>query len=273
MAKTYYKTVRQNRRSWHGNIQYNVGETVSLPVVAYPVLCTDTVLHASEKPLDALKYAGDLDCKLLEVSGDEIVHEDDKCGFFSLSVVREVPNSEKDALYGFSYNEVINPVIPYKIKCKLTDKDRENLKQWVSVSDSIKTSISASVSDSVRVSVRASASASILNSIRDSVMDSVMGSIWNSVRASVIGAILHSSWNSVRASVWYSVEDSAWAYIGSLFPAIDKWAYIDHKNGDYPFQPGVDLWKRGFIPTHVNGRWILYHPVVGKPAKLVWEGF
>ena len=273
MAKTYYKTVRQNRRSWHGNIQYNVGETVSLPVVAYPVLCTDTVLHASEKPLDALKYAGNLDCKLLEVSGDEIVHGDDKCGFFSLSVVREVPNSEKDALYGFSYNEVINPVIPYKIKCKLTDKDRENLKQWVSVSDSIMESIRAFVGDSVRVSVRASASASILNSIRDSVMESIMGSIWNSVRVSVIGAILHSSWNSVPASVWYSVEDSAWAYIGSLFPAIDKWAYIDHKNGDYPFQPGVDLWKRGFIPAHVNGRWILYHPVVGKPARLVWEGF
>ena len=261
MAKTYYKTVRRDLKSWYGNVQYEVGREVSVPAVRKPKLCTDTVLHASEKPLDALKYAGKLDCTLLEVSGDEVVQGYDKSGFFSLSVVREIPDSEKDALYGFSYNEAIHPVNPCKIKCKLTKKDRENLKQWVLVNDSI------------GVSVRASVSASILDSIRNSVMDSVMDSIWNSVRASVIGSILHSSWNSVPAPVWYSVEDSAWAYIGSLFPAIDKWAYINHKKGDYPFQPGVDLWKRGFIPAHVNGRWILYHPVVGKPARLVWEGF
>ena len=251
MAKTYYKTVRRDLKSWYGNVQYEVGREVSVPAVRKPKLCTDTVLHASEKPLDALKYAGKLDCTLLEVSGDEVVQGYDKSGFFSLSVVREIPDSEKDALYGFSYNEAIHPVNPCKIKCKLTKKDRENLKQWAFVSDPIGASIKALAWNSVRTSISASATAS------------VGLSVWGSIRGSIRG--------SIENSIEDSIENSIWIYIGSLFPAIDKWAYIDHKKGDYPFQPGVDLWKRGFIPAHVNGRWILYHPVVGKPAKLVWE--
>ena len=263
MAKTYYKTVRRDLKSWYGNVQYEVGREVSVPAVRKPKLCTDTVLHASEKPLDALKYAGKLDCTLLEVSGDEVVQGYDKSGFFSLSVVREIPDSEKDALYGFSYNEAIHPVNPCKIKCKPTKKDRENLKQWAFVSDSIGASIEAPVWKSVRTSISASATASVGHSVWGSVRDFIWRSVWGSVRSSV----RNFAWGSVEDSI----EDFIWIYIGSLFPAIDKWAYIDHKKGDYPLQPGVDLWKRGFIPIHVNGKWKLYHLVVGKPAEPVWE--
>ena len=129
MSKIYYKTVRRNLKSWHGNLQYEVGKEISLPVVKEPQLCTNTVLHASETPLDALQYASALDCALLEVSGDEVIHGEDKSsGFYSLSVIREIPDSEKDSMYGFSYNEAIHPIDPCEITSELMERDKENLK-------------------------------------------------------------------------------------------------------------------------------------------------
>ena len=88
---------------------------------------------------------------------------------------------------------------------------------------------------------------------------------WDSVRASVwasVGA-------SVRASVRDSVGASVRAYIGSLFPNIKKWKYIDHKEGEYPFKPSVDLWKRGLVPSFDGNIWRLH---AGIEAKIVWEG-
>lgn len=35
---------------------------------------------------------------------------------------------------------------------------------------------------------------------------------------------------------WASVRDSVGAYIGSLFPNIQKWKFIEHKAGEYPFK-------------------------------------
>lgn len=84
---------------------------------------------------------------------------------------------------------------------------------------------------------------------------------WDSIRASIR--------DSVRNSVRDSVGDSVWAYMGSLFPNIKKWKYIDHKEGEYPFQPAVELWKKGFVPGFDGKKWRLH---AGKKAKIVWEG-
>jgi hypothetical protein len=56
--------------------------------------------------------------------------------------------------------------------------------------------------------------------------------------------------------------------VGSLFTKIDKWKYIKHESGVYPFQPAVDLWKRGFIPSYDGKVWRLHQ---GKEAKIVYE--
>ena len=76
-------------------------------------------------------------------------------------------------------------------------------------------------------------------------------SVWNSVGASV--------WDSVGDSVWDSVWDSVGAYIGSLFNIWD---------GDYKFQPAVDLWKRGLVASFDGKTWRLHS---GKNAKIVYE--
>jgi hypothetical protein len=70
------------------------------------------------------------------------------------------------------------------------------------------------------------------------------------------------------ASVGASVCDSVWAYQGSLFTKITDWKYIKHESGIYPYQPSVDLWKRGFVPSFDGKIWRLHQ---GKDMKVVYE--
>jgi hypothetical protein len=170
---------------------------------------------------------------------------------------------------GYRLSEVLFPVNPLLLpKSTPTDADIALLKQWDSVG--------ASVWASVWASVRASVGASVRDSVRDSVWNSVWDSVWDSVWASVRASVWDSVWDSVRDSVWASVWDSVWAsvwdsvraYIGSLFPAITKWEYVNHNPGVYPFQPVVDLWRRGLVPSYDGQTWRLHS---GPKAEIVWE--
>jgi hypothetical protein len=127
------------------------------------------------------------------------------------------------------------------------------LKKWNSVWESVWESVGNSVWESVWESV----GNSVWNSVWDSVWESVGDSVWESVR------------DSVRESVWDSVRDSVWAYTGSLFPNIKKWKYIKHRKGEYPYQPAVDLWKQGLVPSFDGKTWRLHG---GPKAEILWEG-
>ena len=98
----------------------------------------------------------------------------------------------------------------------------------------------------------------------NSVWDSVGGSVWDSVWASVGASV----GDSVRASVWDSVRDSVWVYAGSFFQ-LKKWKIGSKTFKDYPFQCGVDLWKKGLVPSYDGEIWRLYS---GEKAEVVWEG-
>jgi len=50
-----------------------------------------------------------------------------------------------------------------------------------------------------------------------------------------------------------SVWDSVGAYTGNFF-SINKWKYIKHKKGEYPYQSAVDLWKNGLVFIEYGGR-------------------
>jgi hypothetical protein len=57
--------------------------------------------------------------------------------------------------------------------------------------------------------------------------------------------------------------------MGSLFPNIKEWRYTEKLNTEgYPFQPCVDLWKRGFVVSFDGKVWRLHS---GKDAKIVYE--
>ena len=138
---------------------------------------------------------------------------------------------------GYRLSEVLFPINPLLLpKITPTEADIILLKQW----------------------------ASVFSSVGDSVFSSVWDSVWASVGASVFSSV----WDSVFSSVWDSVWDSVGAYIGSLFPAITKWEYVNHTPGVYPFQSAANLWRRGLVPSYDGKQWRLHS---GPTAEIVWE--
>ncbi|MHA1167955.1 MAG: hypothetical protein ACTSRU_09050 [Candidatus Hodarchaeales archaeon] len=251
----YYKIAKSDGWDFHTgktiNYRDNIGKIVKCqcPNEGKPKLCTNTVIHASEKVLDALRYAK-LPCSIYRVEGKSVISDNNKVGFKELEIIEEIPESEFDELLGFKYSEVINPINPLEIDNDPCEEDWNNLREWASVKASVKASVGASVRGSVK------------DSVRDSVWDSVGDSVRASVRASVRGSVEDSVWDSFWVFVWNSVGNSVRAYMGSLFHITD-WKYINHKQGKYPFQSGVDLWKRGFIPIKIDGKWKLWSKARG----------
>jgi hypothetical protein len=176
-------------------------------------------------------------------------------------IIDAIEQSGLEKKLGYKYAEALFPVNPLLLNFGVepTKHDIKLLEQWASISvrDSVRDSVEASVGvwDSVEASVWDSIEASV--SVWDSVWASI--SVWDSVRDSV----------SVRDRVWDSVEASVEAYIGSMLPGVKKWRYIDHKKGIYPFQPAVDLWYRGLVPSFDGKLWRLHS---GPDAMIVWEG-
>ena len=105
----------------------------------------------------------------------------------------------------------------------------------------------------------------------DSVWDSVGAGVRARVRAgvgySVWDSVWASVWDSVRASVRDSVGESVWAYSGSFF-RIPIWKYVKHPKGKYPYQPLVDLWNQGLVPSFDDTTWRLH---AGPKAKIVYS--
>jgi len=97
--------------------------------------------------------------------------------------------------------------------------------------------------------------------------DSVGGSVRDSVGDSVGNSVRDSVWDSVWGSVRDSVGDSVGGYTGSFFK-IQKWKYIQHKKGAYPYQSVVKLWMLGLVPSFDGEIWRLHG---GHNAKILFE--
>jgi len=91
------------------------------------------------------------------------------------------------------------------------------------------------------------------------------------VRNKVVVSKWALEWDEVmRASVGESAGQSVEAYFGHIFaPVVDSWRFVDHEPGVYPFQPAVDLWNRGFVPSFDGKLWRLH---AGRQAQEVWKG-
>ena len=156
----------------------------------------------------------------------------------------------------------LHPIVhPFKDvkKKKVSKKDIENLKKWDSAGfHSVWDSVWDYARDSVRGSVGESVRGSVgFHSVGDSVLGSVRGSVGDSVRGSVWGFVEGFVGGSMRISVW----DFVWAYCSSFFQ-LDKWKGVN------PFQCGIDLWNRGFVPSFDGEVWRLHQ---GVNAEVVYE--
>ena len=171
------------------------------------------------------------------------IDEDDTPDWFTdehkLEAMRAFRKWKKETYALIKIKEARSPINPLQKIYKPTQRDIELLKDWASVWNSV--------------------GASVWDSVWDSVGASVGASVGDSVGASVRASVGASVWDSVGDSVWDSVWDSVGAYIGSLFNIWD---------GDYKFQPAVDLWKRGLVASFDGKTWRLHS---GKNAKIVYE--
>jgi len=199
-----------------------------------------------------------------EIKGNSKIFSVDKQRYEYMKLDNPLSDDEIKAMcreiepeLGYKLSEALYPVNPLLLpKAIVNDEDLELLKQWCSVWNSVWDS----VGNSVRYSFESSVWYSVGNSVGNSIGDSVWDSVWDSVR------------NGVRNSFGYSVGNSVWdsvvAYIGSLFPGINKWKYKNHKQGQYPFQSAVNLWYRGLVPSFDGKIWRLHS---GEKAEVVWQ--
>ena len=134
---------------------------------------------------------------------------------------------------------IVKPVVnPLDKKRKgVTAKDKERLEEWIKVRDSVRNS-------------------SIMATVWDTVWDtSARGTVWEAVRNTV--------WDSVSER---TDRDTVYAYLSSFFQ-LDEWKNIKRKKGEPPFQPCVDLWESGLIPSFDGKTWRLH----GDEGKILYK--
>jgi hypothetical protein len=235
--------------------------------------------------IEGLLYSFNINKKIfeVEVGGKSVIYNQFKQRFEKQTIIRECSFDEIKVLalqeeekLGYKLSEALFPFHPFHVEGKLNrSKHIELLKQWASVGasvwDSVGASVGASVRDSVWASVGdsvgASVGASVWDSVWASVGDSVRDSVWASVGDSVGASVGASVRDSVWASVWASVGASVGAYMSGLFPNIQDWKYIKHENGKNPFQPCINLWKDGLVPSFDGKVWWLHNK-----NGIVWKG-
>lgn len=91
----YYKATRPDGFDFYSRTVDYAGHLANcewLPVKdsTEPECCSDTVYHASTSKADTL-IGGEWPCRLFEVEGDAVAEEENKRGFLTLRVVREIP--------------------------------------------------------------------------------------------------------------------------------------------------------------------------------------
>jgi len=281
--KTKYKVLKSDLKSPFEGFQYEIGkEYFCENFDDNELIDCSRGFYATD--LEGLTYSYEPDRKVFEceVSGKEVLFNIYKQRFEKIILIKEIPTPkikkmvsayDKTGTHGYFLEKALFPFNPLsKNRMRIPRKEKELLKELASVRASVWDSVGASVRDSVRASVWDSVGASVRDSVWDSVGDSVRASVWDSVGASVwasVGASVRDSvWDSVGASVWASVRDSVWAYISSIFPNVKKWEYVDHTEGINPFQPCIELWNAGLVPSFDGKIWRLH---TGNDAKIIFE--
>lgn len=195
--------------------------------------------HASLNPNDCF-IGAKIPCSAYRLRFEPVCEKEEKWGWIEAEVLEEI--TDLDALFGWRYSEVLHPLNPFTIPASLVDESvLRLLERWDLVWSLVWSSVSASVGISVSVSVIA---------VTEALIQEKVGAL-------------------IEAQSGGAVEAQVWAYIGSLFPNIQEWKFIPHKKGIYPFQPAVDLWRRGLVASCDGRMWRLHS---GKDAKVVWAG-
>lgn len=238
------------------NYRENIGKTVKCPEYdKNRHLCSYSYIYASRMP-DQCFVGAKIPCSVFKVEGVPLIEVKEKAGFAKLKILEECKPEE---VFKWKYAEVINPILPFEIPPpKKITKDHINLvKKWFSIQKSGENKKNPPF---VKYSVSSSVSCSVQSSISIPMWNEVWVLAINS-----IGKIVSSKFNSIFSSV----KESIFAYAGSIFaPVVTNWIGFNHKKGEYPFQPAVDLWKMGLISSFQDKTLRLHG---GKNMEILWE--
>jgi len=242
---TFYKAIRLDGTSHYDQTtKWEIGKILSHPDPD-PASTGDCGkgFHCSRNLLDAVGYQRGPSIYLLVDPIGIIKEGKDKVRSASVKPLRYLTPQDVDELAGFKLWEANHPVNPLLLEAKPMDDDdlETKVRQW----DSVRNSVGASVRDAVG----------------HAVWDAVGHAVWDSAGASVG----HAVWACVRASVQVSVRVSVWAYIEGLFSQIKSWKYAESL-GECPWQPLLDLWYAGYVPSTDGKYWYVH---AGKSAKIV----
>jgi hypothetical protein len=142
--------------------------------------------------------------------------------------------------------EARNPINPFKLPKRIpTPEDIGLLHKWAALRHTSK--------EIVRDAIR--------DTVGDTVGAIVIGATWDTVRHTVWDTIFP----TVKTSAWDTVRDAIRAYTGSLFNIEKRGNY---PAGTYPFQPAVDMWKHGLVPSYDGKTWRLHS---GEKGEVVYK--
>jgi hypothetical protein len=214
--------------------------------------------------IDGLIYSFNIKQRVFEceIGGRKVEFDQFKRRYETIKLIREVPHEEVKGLakkeenkVGYKLSEALFPINPLKIgREEVTKEDIKLLEEWVLVRNSVNNSVWYSINNLASDSAWKSLRGLLINSVGDLVWYSV----WYLIKNSVGDSVGDSVWNSARDSI----TDVIYAYISSLFPN------IKYEKGKNPFQPGIDLWRRGLVPSFDSEIWRLHG---GKKAEIVYE--
>ncbi len=198
-----------------------------------------------------------------EVWGEAIEIDQYKMRYENIKLTRKLEKLEIIKLlnkkdYGFNIIQAVYPIQPFSIAVVVNDNHIDLLKQWIRVCNKIKQRVSVSATDSILGSdtdITDDLGGAVCNSLIDMTGDPAYVSAWH---------LIHLGTIPVKKSVW----DLIGAYYSSMFPTIKKWKYIDHKEGKNPFQPAIDLWNEGLVPSFDGETWRLHG---GKNAEILHQ--
>ncbi len=162
----------------------------------------------------------------------------------------EQKTTSKKTVAAFDFSKISKPFDPSTVgKHDPTPEDISNFKEWISVYNSLCTSVRVSVKDTIMAAIGESDGAK--------VWDSLYTFGENVMRKAQVGPAVEKASGLKSAGV--KQEDLIAALIGSYFPDITKWRYYEGGLAGYPYRSAVELWNHGFIVSlDMGGTWRLH---------------
>jgi len=207
-------------------------------------------------------------CSVFKVTG-EPYDEIQGIGWFDeVTIIEEILEKEFDKLFGFKYSEASNPINPLEITPPEIGQIHKDLlydwafvraiggfKEYVTTGHSIWNAVKNSIKyeKTHRTGIGHWTSEWILAA--DPVYD-VFESLEEKLHIA-IGNQFESLPIEATTRITSSLTDACGAYVGSLFPKINKWVCCEKINKPYPFDSAAILWKMGLIPIYDNKYWHL----------------